>query len=1016
MVPRYRKMILLAVVLLLTLVLTINGWNMYKLPQRVAQWRAQLADEYPAQRIAAAQSILRVSHEDAQARLVLAAAYLDSLRFGPSRQTLQPLLAIDGPSRMHAQLAMTESYLIEAAFQAADATAASADLVAERVESLLGEAVLLHKSLAANPEAGASPLLIEARILDIRAMIMQARLRSLDIEFSKASAIDAEAQVHSVGVQLAEWRGQLAILNQRIEAVCRQALEQYPHDPRPHALMVRRWIRQGDHAKVHRSLEILANHPGPLERSIVGQVVISFFDLEWTVGRVITPTDLEMVRQLLEHPSLTGVRNIDFRLAQTELSLRQADWDTALEQAMQTMRIFVGHPRAVCQYDMALAQLGRRSEAIRSLAVLNEKIRSPYTRYMLGRIYLLDQQPNMAMEQFRQALDIQSDLAGPRIAIVQTMLDQGYIREAANDIRWLYRRMSDHPLAVQAYIRLLVEQMDLENLASLILQQGDPAGNAQGWRSAAIVTSLLVDDLPQAQVLAREQLLDNPIDPLAHLTLVLAPDKHGARFQLSGMLATVLLDLMDADPMLRLGTPQRLAGMNHLKRTTITSRHNPDTDILSLAIDPNLPRPTAGDADLPVVEAIDLDPLSLGRFVTPSYRTALDLAEAALDRWPDQEMLRKHALVLSLFCDDAPSRNAHWQVLYSHHPEAYWLNHPLQAVDAFARMDWQALADQLSRWRAEDVTYPSVLRIWLDLSLLASTPAHASGLRPALRKALHDQPWCEPLLLTPLRETLARRELEMTFGMMQDARQITPQMSLLTGARLGLATQRLQDASHDLEMLLAKEGTASELRMIAADPSIKVLLSLGRPEQAAGLLERLGLSCSYRRHAMHLAAADLLHQLGRTSTAISILTATAAESQISPRWLDAALQRIVALLPPERSVRLLENMQQIQPGQWIVRVHLAMAQIRNHELDAALETLAYLERVAPRLPRVAAVRIQVSIAQNNLEKARQLLTEIQQQGGRSGRDAAQWLAELAASSDIPASSPALTGHQAFRDP
>ncbi len=346
--------------------LSVNLWHRYTLPGRVAEWRKQLTEEEPTVRIAAAESILRLSHDDAQARLVLATAYLDSLRFGPAREILQPLLLVDSPSRIHALMLMADSYLLEAGQQAADIAPSSADLASARIEALLNEAQTLQRTLATMPEAGSVPLLIEARIFDIRATVVQTKLRTLDIELSKATAADAESQVHAVGVQLAEWRGQLADLNQRVEALCVQALSAYPGDLRPHALLVRRFQRLGDQAKIRQTLELLSQHQGNLDRAVVGQVILAFLDLEWSFGWLISKEDWQLVDRLLHHASLTGTRTIDFRLAETQLSLHRADWEAVLAQARETMRIFEGHPRAICQYNLALAKMGQLQEAMRA--------------------------------------------------------------------------------------------------------------------------------------------------------------------------------------------------------------------------------------------------------------------------------------------------------------------------------------------------------------------------------------------------------------------------------------------------------------------------------------------------------------------------------------------------------------------------------------------------------------------------------------------------------------------------
>ncbi len=635
---------------------------------------------------------------------------------------------------------------------------------------------------------------------------------------------------------------------------------------------------------------------------------------------------------------------------------------------------------------------------MRNLGALNDKRRSPFARYMLGRLYLMDNQPKMAMEQFRQALDLENDLVAPRLAIVQTLINQGFIREAANDIRSLYRRAPLHPEAMRAYVQVLVEFMDLENLATLVRSHCDPSGDNHGWQTVSMVTALLLDDLPTAQALAQARLQQKPIDPLANVAMVLDPKAQNRRFQLAGMLAAVMLDMMDADPLQRLVPPSRVQGYADLARPGMTSQKTGDDDVLSMAINPNLPPPPTEASAVPVVGAVDLASLSLGRFVPPSYRAGLELAEAALDRWPGQPLLRRHALTLSLLAEDADSRELHWLMLSSQ-PDNAADQVVLAAMEAYERIDWPALQDHLQNWPMDDATYPAVLRTWLDVSLLAANPAQAGLLRPAMRKALHDHPWCEPILLSALRETLARRDLELTFGLMQDAKQITPQMALLTSARLGLATQRLHDAGGDLELLLTKEGTASELRIIAADPNVQMLIALGRTEQAAGLLERLGTSCHYRRYAMLLASADLLQEMGRSNTAVSILTATAADPQISPRWLDVALQRLVDVLPAERAVRLLDNMVAVQPGQWVVRVHQALALIKAGDMAKAREVMTYLERVSPGVPRLAGLQVQLALAENKPAQARRILGQWQQQGGRVGRDASLWLAELDSTTD-----------------
>ena len=302
------------------------------------------------------------------------------------------------------------------------------------------------------------------------------------------------------------------------------------------------------------------------------------------------------------------------------------------------------------------------------------------------------------------------------------------------------------------------------------------------------------------------------------------------------------------------------------------------------------------------------------RFIHPSHAIAMSIVEQGLQRWPDDKALAQTAAQMRLWRNWPPhtklSDNA--DALSRQGPTAQLL----EIIDALQRRDDTAVDD-------------------------------------ALRRLLDEHHWSQAAVLMVIADAAAQRRRDRVESVLATVAQTHNGLALLAGARWDLADGRPRDAMAKLDAISDDDAVAAAtLHRLTADIHARAGITLGRHEFAEAVFETFPTTEPSRDHQMHMAAVDLLIDIGKNDNAASSLMVLINNSQTPAYWLDLAMARAERILTDDQWSTLVGQMSPLLAQRPIVVVYRARALCRAGQVDQAEQMATRLARGWPDSPRV----------------------------------------------------------------
>lgn len=658
----------------LAILLVVSGWfyRSHRRDSAMAQAQARLTHPQPGQRLQAAEIILRYWPSDEPALLAQSQALNELGRYLPARRSLDRLTKHSETSvRLPAWQHLADSCLGQAHEAMSDAQATNYDLVATQVEPLLLETDGIVKALAVEATAQADRAVIEARLLDARMELASIRLRSFDLQWNKARAVQETQEVHAVAAQAGQWQKQHQDIQKQLESHCQRSLVRYPQDGRLRYQLFRLRLAQNDWPaarKIAGEIGTLANVPWSIRLAVADELLNM---PDWH-DQPLDSWDVTLAAKLLtslEESKPQGLAS----LPDVQLALAQKQYDSALSQVHAILAIAEGHPRAMCLKAQALIGLGRADEAVRLLVPLNDRVRQVLVRQTLGRAYVAAGQVRQGRELWRQAIDMNPQRLSARLLLAQSLADDAMVLSGESDILQAYRDHPNHPQVLALYVRLLAEKNDAVKLLPLLNQrtQSFQADEAQ------VAAAMTLDEVAFVSAWAQKRLAGDPADPLACLSQVWGRMSPLTRPAMAMIVNQWALSLLQAHPLEQVQAPP----------IPVTSYR------LIAPIDKET---AAGRLVNPQV-------LEQGYFLPWPIQSTIGLLDLATARWPQETGLARQKEQLQAMFRPAAFGAGPWDDLLSllkDQPDGYWLKVRKILLDRWQRSPWdESAALQVIRQR-----------------------------------------------------------------------------------------------------------------------------------------------------------------------------------------------------------------------------------------------------------------------------------------------------------------------------
>jgi len=953
---RWRRVIK---VLALAVVVIATTWFVRMLRRQesadlLSHYLQQLDEEtHPQARLNAIEQILRLdpqrndSHRNdllikqAQTLIVMA-------RYEKAREALSRLMPSesDQPSQIQAFILRADSCLREAADWIAGSTVNGLATTTKRSNQLLAQAQEAVDQLNEYPDTAYVVNMLKARRVSAQAALLRLELEVQKVEFAKARAADFDEQAAQFGVVVAQLKRKIRLLGNELIDLCEQAIADDPADPLPRELLFQMWADTERFDDARRVAGELADLPS-LNDAVAGRVANVLLNMESLYARQTTADDIQIVVRLLEHPGLSGDKDIEFRVAQVTLAMHRRDYESAEQLARDVLELYPGHPKAMCLLALALVKQGRGDQAVDLLLSFNDRVTSPYVRYALGVAMLSIDRSQNGREMLRQTLDMQPMNLRARLALAQSLVDEGFVLEAEPDILRAVSLAGDHWHVIQLQVRLLIRRMDREELLDLLGDQFAQGAKPLGWRHAAIVAAMAVDDTAQVTGLVAQQLEEDPADVIAMIGVGWLHAAPSHRVDIAGFAVRVLLGMLDSDPLARTDPP---------------------------AIGVFLDHPTA---QTPV--GVDIDPIIHARFVPWPKQQALDLVDAALARWPGQPVLLDQGARLSLWAGRSDAVVGYLDRLERSGAAP---SEAALAVRAFVRGENLDVASALGLDRGGDErsgVSPTIQLVMLADALRRGDRASAEN---TLTEILVQVPWPEQALLRVVRDALQQGDSEKVSAWLEIARQVNSSAALLTQARVDLALGQPNDAMHTIRLLLRSEQDgASELSRYASEVLARTYILLDQTNLAMGVFEDLALSARDQKLEMRIAMIDTLIETQQREAAIAALTAFMAHDDIPARLLDGVLVRAKAVMSAKDLIELIDEKHAIDRENPLRLLYKATCLSELGEDEAARKVVQRVLKGYPRATRAQIAMARLAVRQGRWDEAGQLYERLIAQGG-----------------------------------
>lgn len=886
----------------LGLALVMGGmmfWFGHRRQAKLAELAPQLEAIDPFDRLKVGREMLDLDARRADARMAMADAYITLGKHKDVHTILQPVLAGRSKVRPRALAISIDSLLTEAGDAITRAAPRSLDVTVQRVEGLLDEAETLRADLARTHGVKVMVAMIEARMIETRAALLDVRIaqRELSLKRDKAGTpepvtglwIDAPAPTEDA--QLKQWRNELAQLNTKLERFCVRAARMDANMPTPYAVLFRLALRRGEYDLARKAAGKLGRLPG-LSRRLAGRTAETLLNLERQYHTETRRVDIALAQRLLTHDELEGIATLRYTLARATLALRIGRPDIAAETLAPVLERYPGHPHATILLAGSLVDRGRAAEAVDLLVALNDRVPTVEGRYAEARAHHAAGHIDRGNDLLRQALELDSTDLPSLIAIAGALAQAGHINEAVGDIAIAAQLAPHHSAVIALQTQLLVEGSDHGDLVDRYKATfKDRPVTAD---DALLAAAMMLDDTDRVTAEVDRRLERDPSDVRALIGKFWTAATPHARADVAGIAVATLLEQVDRDPLLWPGPPalpamERRAGADALRS-------------------PLLPSP---------------------------HELALEMVDVALDRWPDQPLLKQIRGDLGAALGHADAAG-------------------FQQPDTPLRKQWATLLD---------------------------TGATSDE---ALKALLTEHPWDLPAVLLAMRRHVEAGDFDAAERIVELAGRINAKLGLLARSRLHLARGDHAGALHDATMMTRDEPVGSFVRYYGGEINARAHLAAGSSELAVNVLENLAISSPMGQMRVKLAAIDALAQVERDNAAIAAVIAMTDDVDLEPRWLDRLMARAEVVMPARRRVGMIDAMLDRMGDEPLLLVYKAQALIESGDLTSAHQALALATMKRPDAPRVKMLQATLAQSLGSQDAADAIYRSMVETPGRAG--------------------------------
>ena len=875
----WKRWLLVAV---LVAVAAAGGWKYYTWRNANEQqlqeaFRQNQDNPDPRIRILAVEGMLRKTPTDERLRLSRAQTLIELGRHHEAREELQGLIRDRTPMLQRVVTLEIESYFVEANNEIHRAALRDSDRLIQRVETLM-TGVETESKLLALPGNSQALRVLDARRLDVTVRAWQLGLASKRVDLTRARLGQVNQTIDQVTIQVEDHEKRMNELGKSLTDLCDKILAEDPSNAVAMELQFASDIRQGrfDNAR-QTAARIAALSKLPV--SVIGRVADTLLNIEEYFAAPVSEQDVELAGRLLTHPQQDGTPDDLYDIARAQFELRRGNGADAEKLASKMLGEHPLHARLQCILALARHQQGKTDVARKNLERFNEHERDARIRYTLGDIYLSMNDPrhvSTGHEMLRQSLELEPNNLTARLRLVESLVRNNYVAEAATDIRIAEEINPKHPRVMALKARLAVERTDLGSLADLIDQQAAVLTATLKWQHLAVVGAMVLDDVPRVRSLTAELSKLTTHDSVVMIAQAWSSSTAMKRGLVAPAVARALLAVADGDPLLRGTDPATPLLGSHLKRAQ------------------------AGTGDL---EA-RLEPLLTNYFVRRPLDLGLELMSCGLDRWTDNSVLTVLAAEMNLWL---ARPDAARELLKRIPPDERFFRSDLVPIlnALLAGQDAQA-SGLLTALSLEAKEVPATVR-WAAL-WMALNKGEQRGVSDSLKALLDEHPWAETALLVTVIDAVRKNQADLAYVRIGLAEQANPRLAHLARGRYNMSLGRTAEALHDAEMLVREEDAHTEVRRWAAEVRAGVHLLLDQQPLAVSVFDQLALTGGEGTMDSRIAVIDVLMASGKGHAAAELLSGLLATPETPARVMDQLLARAQLVMKPGRLRALVDSL------------------------------------------------------------------------------------------------------------
>ena len=960
---RFSLVLLLSMVALMALSWPITSWRMRTMQGRMTQFRVDMV-ESPSigKRLRSARKVLRIMPDDIAARVTVSQCLTAMARYDESRENLWLLVEGEGEHIVEAVIATCETYLAEAYAQIDRINEGTAPAMLDYVQDLMKQSDKVRKKLDSISDSRWHTLTLLARqkaaVATVVSHIILGQRRNLLLALEAGHRPDEEDIIQKNNL-LVERQKQIQDLDREIEQFCRSALLIDELNAVPQKLLfdvalrnAHRDVQSVDNARIIAA-EIAQQQT--LSYELAGYIANTLLNIDEMHGSEPRIGDEQLARLLLEHKDLRGDRHLDFGLGEVSFALRQDRSYDAEEGAKRILDNHPEHERALCLLARALMAQDLNAAATQAILGFNDRNKTALGRYTLGMALLADGNSVQGREALKQALEVRPAMLLAQVRLAESYMDSGTYEDAEIHIRDAMRVNPRHPRVRKLQVRINITRDNRGAVIALVRSRlADPAFPLH-FQDVAVVVAMVLDDVVRVETLVRTAIREQPNDPLYLLADGWSKVSADQRAALSGLIARVMLNDIDAEPLLHPLPPTVQAVERRRQR---------------------LMRGIQGESSM---REVSLEPLYKWRYVPWREHTAADLVRWALSQpnWKNQKLLMEYAvrLCIGLGLDDIGRQLMAQPALRTE------VNTLVKAMRMYLTQQWV----DLYRLTQQVVTAPSRRApMWFILEAMSAYQlGHSNNARNTIEQSAVHHPWNEMPLIVLIRESLKRDDPDQAYSWIDAAGKANQQLRYLVRGRTYLAQDKPMSAVGDMELLVLNADNDSEYQRLAGEIKGRAFAIADRIDQASGLFQNLGQVSRDEYEAMLVADADVLMDLNEDDKVEAILQAAASDAHIRPRWLDQVLARLEQVIGTPAMLERTEELLKRRPTDPVLLYYHAASLRAMGKYDRAEQALLFLSQLRPGSPRVMLEQARLaSIMQN-----RDLAIEIYRQLIRVGGDA-----------------------------